>query len=273
MSATPGDEILPPIEKPLDKPHDPRNALRCYVGLDLFVRVLIWSTAGVLASYSMGRLAGSLTGNPFSGDLAVALRWGTYLACWVLLYNLFYVALLVVLRLPIPTPREGRYSMLPGQPISLQVIWSSFVGVLTTARLQAPFPGFLVFHISQLPPMCWLMNSIFGPRSKSAFATDPRVIDPHMVTIGRNVILGLNATVAGHYVERNLIVFKRTVIEDDVIVGGSVRILGGVHVKRGAVITAGSVVLPGTVIGENEFWWGVPARKFRTLPPAPYLAK
>jgi len=147
------------------------------------------------------------------------------------------------------------------------------VGVLTIARLQAPWPGFLVFHISQLPPMCWLMNRFFGPKSEYTFATDPKVIDPHMVTIGRNVVLGLNSTVAGHYVERGAIVFKRTIIEDDVVLGGDAKILGGVRIKRGAVIAAGSVVLPDSVVGENEFWWGVPARKFRTLPPLPYPAR
>ena len=266
-------EVPPAAEGPIDEPRDPHNVLRGFVLLDLFVRLLIWSTAGILASYVIGWWVGRPAGNPFAGDWGITWAWGMWAAAWVLLYNLFYVALLVVLRLPVPTPREGRYAMQPGQPIDMQVIWSSLVGVLTIARLQAPWPGFLVFHISQLPPMCWLMNRFFGPKSESTFATDPKVIDPHMVTIGRNVVLGLNSTVAGHYVERGAIVFKRTIIEDDVVVGGDAKILGGVRIKRGAVIAAGSVVLPDSVVGENEFWWGVPARKFRTLPPLPYPAR
>lgn len=248
------------------KPVDPRNGLRMFVFLDMFVRLAVWLIAFVSATATINALHG-WPQVAMTADLGSAWAWGRRLVDWIVLFNLFYVAVLVLFRLPIPTPREGEYPIGTGQKFDVQVIWSCLVGVLTKARLEAPFPGFLVFHISNLPPMCWLMNAIFGPRSKSCPGAEVYVLDPHLVTIGRNVVLGINAILAGHHVGRESIVYKKTIIEDDVVIGGGVRLLSGVHVKRGAMIAAGSVVLPDTVIGENEYWWGVPARKFRTLTP------
>jgi acetyltransferase-like isoleucine patch superfamily enzyme len=140
---------------------------------------------------------------------------------------------------------------------------------LVHARNYPPFPAFLAFHIANLPPMHWLMGPLFGPRSKSCYLSDPRVIDPFLVQLGRNVVVGFGAIIAGHWRLRDSITLKRTIIEDDVVIGGNAIIFGGVHIKSGSVIAAGAVVRPGTVIGPNEFWGGVPARKIRDLPAAP----
>ena len=51
-----------------------------------------------------------------------------------------------------------------------------------------------------------------------------------------------------------------------------VRVSGGVHIKSGSVIGLGAIVLPNTVIGPNEFWAGVPAKKIRNLDPPPRAA-
>ena len=150
---------------------------------------------------------------------------------------------------------------------SRHVLYSTLLAVLTKARLDPPFPGFLVFHLANLPPFVWLIGRVFGPRSRSCYFTDPRILDPHLVTLGRNVVIGLNTTITAHWQERDAVVFQRTVIEDDVVVGGDVAVVGGVHIGRGAMIGSGAIVLPGTVIGPNEFWAGVPAKKLRDLPP------
>lgn len=247
---------------------DIRSGLRLALLADALIRLFIWSNAFIVTASAFTRFGLWPQSDPLRMTWDTAGLWGMRLSLFAVIYNLVYVAHLIVLRLLIPTPREGRYSVKPGQRPPMPVVWSCFIGALTKARLDPPFPAFLVLHVANLPPMCWLMNRLFGPRSQSCFYTEPYVLDPHLVEIGRNVVLGFNATLAGHYVERDVVVYKRTIIEDNVVVGGDVKILGGVHVKCGAVIGAGSVLLPNTIVGENEFWWGVPARKFRTLGPA-----
>ena len=248
-------------------PHpDMAGGLRSFLGLDLTLRLLMWSSSLALATGALTWMhlwpQQSLLGDGLPG----AWAWSQRLTLWVVLFNIAYVAELVIFRLLVPTPKEGRYAIFSGILPNRQVIWACLIGLLTKARYEAPFPGFLVFHVANLPPMSWLMNLVFGPRSKSCYATDPRIIDPHMVTIGRNVVIGFNTTVAGHHQERGVIVFKRTVIEDDVLVGGHALIFGGVRIRSGAVIGAGAVVLPNTVVGPDEFWAGVPARKIGDLP-------
>jgi hypothetical protein len=183
----------------------------------------------------------------------------------VLLFDLLYVGHLLVGRLIIPTPKEGRYDLSAGS-LNPQLLLAGLLSALTKARLQPPFPGFLVFHLANLPPMRWLMNAVFGPKSRSCYVTDPCSLDPHLGTIGRNVVIGFNTTIAAHFQKRDSVRVLRTTIEDDVLIGGCSAV-SGAHVKRGAVIGPGSIVLPDSVIGENEYWSDNPARRRRVLPP------
>lgn len=246
---------------------DVRGALRFLLGCDMAVRLFIWCNAFTLTMHLFNRWGFWPASGPIGADYQLVGAWAERMGRFVLFFNLIYVAELVVLRLLVPTPKEGRYRMVPGGKVDRQLIWSSMLALLTKARYEPPFPGFLVYHICSLPPMCWLMSPIFGPRSRSCSLTDNLVLDPHFVTIGRNVILGMNAVILGHHQERDWVVFKRTVIEDNVVVGGDSTIFGGCVLKQGCMIGSHAVVLPETVVGPNEFWAGVPARKIRDLPP------
>lgn len=245
---------------------DMLNPLRCFLLLDLCVRMLLWTGALGLAFglANATRLwpSESLTG----AGWGLSWLWAKRIAWFVISFNVFYVLGLVALRLLTPAPREGRYPLNVGRP-SLQIMYAGILGALAKARYEAPFPGFLVFHLANLPPLCWLVGPIFGPKSKSCYAVEPHILDPQGVTLGRNVVIGFNATIAGHYQDRDSLTIKRTIIEDNVVIGAHAGIGGGVHIKAGAVIRAGAMVLPNTVVGENEFWGGVPARKLRELPP------
>jgi len=246
---------------------DLAGPLRGFLTIDLAARLLIWCGAFAGTTAIFTALGAWPALGPINAGPALAWRWALRLAEWMLLFNYLYVIELLILRLPIPTPREGVYPI-GGRVPPLPILWSCLLAVLTKARYEAPFPGFLVFHVANLPPLCWLMSPIFGPRSRSCYVLDPQILDPHLVTLGRNVTIGFRATIAGHYQERDAVVFRRTIIEDDVLIGGHAAIFGGVHIQRGAVIAAGAVVLPNTVIGPDEFWRGAPARRVRSVPPA-----
>jgi len=246
---------------------DTRPAIQGLLLLDATIRLVIWSGAIVLTTlvFSVcGLWPGRLSSH---ADIRIALLWGLCAYGWVVLYNVIYAAELAVLRLFLPTPAEGEYRMVPGGPVNRQLIWASLIGVLVKARYEAPFPAFLVHHVTSLPPMRWLVNRAFRLKSQSCNITDPLIMDPHLVTIGRNVVIGLGAVITGHVQDRERIVFKRTIVEDNVIIGGQSGVLCGAHIKSGAVIGAHAVVLPDTVVGPDEFWAGVPARKIRDLPP------
>lgn len=237
--------------------------LRLFLFLDLFVRLFIWGWALILTVVTFAALGGwPRQAFPAATDFYGVSAWVWAATRFIILFNVFYVLVLLVLRLMTPTPREGRYSTVTRVP-HRQVLYACLIAVLTKARLQAPFPGFLVFHVANLPPLVWLMSPLFGPRSRSCYVTDPNILDPHLVTLGRNVVIGFNATVAGHYQVQDDVVFARTVIEDDVLIGAYAAVAGGVRIGRGATVNAGAIVVPGSVIAPGETWHGNPARRVR----------
>ena len=240
---------------------DTRRALQAVVALDVVVRLALWGGALALTTGAFTALDAWPARGPIGADLRQAAAWAWCLAGWVILFNVIYVAELVVVRLLVPTPKEGRYPTGDGARPHRQLLWALLVGLLSKARYFAPFPGFLVFHIANLPPMVWLMRAVFGPKSRSCYFGEPKIIDPSFVEIGRNVIIGINTTIAGHYQTQDAVVIKRTIIEDDMLIGGHAGIAGGVHLKAGCMIGAGAIVLPETVVGPNEFWAGVPAKR------------
>ncbi|MFH1419156.1 MAG: hypothetical protein ABII12_12835 [Planctomycetota bacterium] len=248
------------------KPYDPKFGIQWFVFLDGFLRLFIWYSSIALSVALFTVCDAWPKPSIINADLSTAWLWGQKLSHLVFLFNIFYIAHLLVFRLIIPTPRAGRYEIGPGKRPSRQLVYSAFLAALTKARYQAPFPGFLVFHLVSLPPLKWIMNPIFGPKSKSSYIAEPCIIDPYNVTIGRNVIIGFGSTIAGHYQERDAVFLAKTIIEDDVLIGGHSAIAGS-HIKRGAIIGAGSMVLAGCVVGEYEYWSGNPARRRRVFKP------
>lgn len=252
------------------KPTDPCLSLQAFLVLDMFARVVIWGSSIAFATMAMTALKWWPPTSLVGAGPAEAWEWGGAIIRWTILFNMIYVAELALLRLPIPQPKQGIYSTINPPDIRThrgrQLLWSCMIAVLTKARYEAPFPGFLVFHMANIPPLRWVMGRVFGPKSKSCYVTDPIILDPHLVEIGRNVVMGSGCNIAGHCQMPGMVVVRKTVIEDDVVIGANSTIFGGVHVHRGAVIAAGSVVAPFTTVGPGEYWSGVPAVKIVNAP-------
>ncbi len=248
------------------KPHDPRLGLQFLLVLDGIIRCFIWWSSIAFTAVIYFAIATMPDFSQFGADLRSTWSICASFGELVILYNLVYVAELIILRLVVPTPKEGTYEIGPGKKLDRQLLLSAAVATLVKARYHPPFPGFLVFHISNLPPLKWLMGPIFGPKSRSCYFADPCILDPHFVEIGKNVTIGFGTTIAGHVQERDSVSIRRTIIEDDVLIGGY-SVVSGAHLKKGAIIGISSVVLPGSVVGPNEYWSGNPARRRRTLSP------
>jgi len=249
------------------KPQDPRTPLRFFFLIDGLLRLSFWYSSIGLTFYLFNRFDLWPPGSPIDADLGVVWKWVERIAHWVMVYNVIYLMLLVILRSVLPTIKEGRYDFVGKGGVQLALVWASLVGVITRARYEAPFPGFLVVHIANLPPFCWLVSRTIGPRSKSVFVLDPPFADPDHTEVGRNVTIGWGSSAAAHIHGRDGVTIKKVVIEDDVMIGAGTLIYGGVVIKRGAIVYGGAVVPPFTVIGENEAWGGVPARKIKDVPP------
>lgn len=241
--------------------------MRGFLALEAFVRVVLWNTAFAWTAVVLTKCNGWPEHSVINADIPTAMRWGGLLFRFAIIYNVIYLLILIVLRALVPSPREGTYWLTPDKLDRGAIARFTLVGILVKARYQAPFPAFLVFHLANLPPFCWLMDRVFGPHSKSVLVLDPILPDSHLLHIGRNVTVGNMTSIVGHTHYGDHVDVRRTVIEDDVMIGAHALIYGGCTIKRGAIVYGGSIVRPNTVIGEYEAWGGVPARKLKDVPP------
>ncbi len=243
------------------------NALQVGLLLDIALRLLVWGFALAFTVHFAARERFLARWAAFDlTDPQRAITLARELGLLVLVFNVVYLLVLVVLRMPIPAPRPGR-KPLPRPWLDRDIWCAGALGALARARYQPIFPAFLVPQLAGIQPFRWLLALQFGPRTQSSFWSEPTFLDPTHVRIGRNVGVGHGTTIAAHLVARDWIEFAPVVIEDDVLIGGHCVIAGGVRVRPGAVIGIGSYIKPGTVVGANEFWAGVPARKIKELPP------
>lgn len=270
MSAAPSAPSAAASQPP---PMNMNVGLQFFLILDMMVRLQLWGMALAITCTVFSRF-GLWKSLPLQGaSFGDAWQWAMTISNWIILFNMVYVVELIVLRLLIPTPRTGVYPtnrpLKMTDPRARQLVYACFLGVLTKARYEAPFPAFLVYHFSAIPPLRWLYVPLFGPKTQSTNVTDPLCLDPSYVEIGKNVVIGSNATLAGHIQVPDMVAIRKTVIEDDVLVGANSIVFGGAHIKKGAIVAAGSIVAPYTIIGPNEYWSGVPAVKIRNWRESP----
>lgn len=102
-----------------------------------------------------------------------------------------------------------------------------------------------------------------GAKVTGSLLLGQRVVipEPWCLKVGQNVLIGDEAIVSGHKVERNVVTLDRVEIGNDVLVGARALILPGVKIGDGAVVGAGAIVSRGTVIPPGETWSGNPAKK------------
>jgi acetyltransferase-like isoleucine patch superfamily enzyme len=107
------------------------------------------------------------------------------------------------------------------------------------------------------------LGARLGPNTYSAGA----LLDPPLISIGANSIVGHDAVVFAHAIEGARFALEPVVMGDNVTVGAKAVIMSGVTVGDGAIVSAGAVVRKGTRIGPGEVWGGVPARRLRDAEP------
>lgn len=126
---------------------------------------------------------------------------------------------------------------------------------------------YLILFNALLPTFRWpvpLMRLIYlglgahlGPNTYSAGV----ILDPPLVQIGSNTILGFDSLICPHSVEGRDIYFSPIFIGDNVTVGMRSTVMAGVRIENDCIVAAGSIVIKGSHLRKGEIWGGVPARK------------
>lgn len=117
-------------------------------------------------------------------------------------------------------------------------------------------------------PLMRLVYLALGARLGANTYSSGIILDPPLVEIGANSIVGQYALLVPHVIEGARLAHHRIRIGNNATIGAHAVVLAGVSVGDNAIVATGAVVPKGSRIGDNEIWGGVPARciKRREIP-------
>lgn len=110
-----------------------------------------------------------------------------------------------------------------------------------------------------------LVAALFGARIGRDIALGGHLVDPELITIGDEAIIGQGSVVTAHTITSGWLILNPVVIGPRATVGVNAVVMSGVTIGAGAVVTAGSVVPPDTHIPAGELWGGVPAIRLKSI--------
>lgn len=110
-----------------------------------------------------------------------------------------------------------------------------------------------------------LVAKLFGATIGNDIALGGHLVDPQLIEIGEEAIIGHDSVITAHTINSGFITLKPVYIGAKSTIGVHAVLMSGVIVGEGAIITAGSIVPPDTQIPPNELWGGMPAKKIKDL--------
>ncbi len=117
-------------------------------------------------------------------------------------------------------------------------------------------------------PLMRLVYLALGARLGENTYSAGTILDPPLTQVGDNVIIGHDAVLFAHAVERDELSLSPIRIGHGATIGAKAVIQPGVIIGDRAVVAVNAVVMKNTVIPPGEVWGGIPARRLRAAEAA-----
>ncbi|MFX0021168.1 MAG: DapH/DapD/GlmU-related protein [Candidatus Hermodarchaeota archaeon] len=168
--------------------------------------------------------------------------------------GIFFAKILLISVNAIHKPREGIFLRIPEDrdyrywslrnTIKRWPIWLAH---------RFPFPGIM-------DNICFKM---FGVKTKISNSLFEGWVDTEFLEFGKDVVVGQGAIVQSAVIIGNLLIIRKTVIEDDVRIGSHAIVMPGTHIGHNCILAANSVTTVGQVLEQGFIYAGIPAKKFK----------
>ncbi|MCD6222424.1 MAG: hypothetical protein J7K12_01910 [Thermoplasmata archaeon] len=132
-----------------------------------------------------------------------------------------------------------------------------------TAYFALYYPVYKLINLFSLPPIKSFYLRLIGAKiGKNVFLAGEEWLDPCLLEIGDNTMIGGRAMILGHIAEEKLIL-KKTKIGKNCLVGGETFIMPGVVIEDNVVLGAKSFVPKDMRLKKGKTYVGIPARELK----------
>jgi len=167
--------------------------------------------------------------------------------------SIFFTKILMVIINAVHKPREGVFLRHPSDKDYRY--WS-----LRNTVKRWPF---WLCHKFPFPFMDNICFKVFGVKTKFSNSLFEGWVDTEFLEFGKDVVVGQGAIVQSAVIIGNLLIIRKTVIEDEVRIGSHAIIMPGTHIGRRSVLAANSVTTVGQELKDGMIYVGIPAKEFK----------
>ncbi|MFX1326618.1 MAG: hypothetical protein ACFE91_00545 [Promethearchaeota archaeon] len=104
---------------------------------------------------------------------------------------------------------------------------------------------------------------MFGVKTKYSNSLFEGFIDTEFIEFGKNIVVGQSAIVQSAVIVGNLFIIRKTIIEDNAMIGAHSVVMPGTHMKKNSILAGSSMTTVGQVLDEDFIYLGAPAKKFK----------
>ncbi|MFX1277236.1 MAG: hypothetical protein ACFFBP_04160 [Promethearchaeota archaeon] len=171
----------------------------------------------------------------------------------VVLVSLFFAKLLLVIINAIHKPREG---------VFLRDVSDKDYRYWSMRNTIKRWPVWLA-HRFPFPFLDNLCFKVFGVKTKFNNSLFEGWVDCEFIDFGNNVVVGQGSTVQSSILVGNLLIIKKTTIDDNARIGTHSFVMPGTHMGKNTVLTAASTTTIGQELEDGWIYAGLPAVKFK----------
>jgi len=166
---------------------------------------------------------------------------------------LFFAKIILLFVNAIHKPREGTFLRHPSDKDYRY--WS-----MRSTIKRFPFWLAHKFPFPFLDNICF---KVFGVKTKFSNSLFEGWCDTEFMEFGKNVVVGQGAIIQSSVIIGNLLIIRKTLIEDEVRIGSHAIVMPGTHIGRRSVLAANSVTTVGQELKDGWIYVGIPAKEFK----------
>jgi acetyltransferase-like isoleucine patch superfamily enzyme len=104
---------------------------------------------------------------------------------------------------------------------------------------------------------------MFGVKTNFSNSLFEGWVDTEFIEFGENVVVGQASHIQSTVIMGNLLIIRKTIIEDNVRIGTHSSVMPGTHIGKNAALSSWSMTFVEQELEEGWIYHGIPARKLK----------